>query len=615
MTAKEAIESIITASFSSYRHEWLRDVHLYYTEPRYFHEISTPRPCFLIGGRGTGKTTALKSMSYEFILESNGYVHTEVEYYGVYHKFEQNITNSFRGKGISEEKWFDMFSHYINIQICTMIFKLLSGLEKDLQHKIITQEELAIIAAAFFEEIDSNDDLSSMYLLLRRKMSELSKAVNNPRYAEEIDLTTLGYPIKELFEVLANTEKFRRKYFYIIFDEFENLQIWQQKILNTLIKHCGNNFVYKIGTKSYGIKTKDTLSENEPLIAPQDFAKIDIDERTTIEDFAEFAFAVCNKRLQKIQENSDTMRCPQINVKLLLPRLEPEAEAELLGVRERIDSVDLALSKLMTISNFEKISELSNLKKFYLLYRSERDRSSLDNEIQLMLKGDKAWNTNYENYKYDLLFKIKKGKRGVLKYYTGWETYLYLSGKNIRFILMLLEKTLLLSVRDKPCIPKFIDHMIQTKSCQFVSQSLFDEIIGLSSDGLKFQRLTMGFGKLFNYFAISILNRSPEINQINITDISQNEDVESFVKDCVMHYVLIEYRESKQISNSEVEFYDYSLHPMFAPKFEYSYRRKRKININSELFRLMSHDPDDAVKIILGKEIEKINQPKLLEGL
>lgn len=49
-----------------YRAEWLSSkLFDHFNEPGYFSELKTNRPCVLIGGRGTGKTTVLKGLSYD----------------------------------------------------------------------------------------------------------------------------------------------------------------------------------------------------------------------------------------------------------------------------------------------------------------------------------------------------------------------------------------------------------------------------------------------------------------------------------------------------------------------------------------------------------------------
>lgn len=52
--------------FGSYRAEWLKGkIYQFFSEPSYFTALKGNRPCILQGGRGTGKTTVLKGLSYQ----------------------------------------------------------------------------------------------------------------------------------------------------------------------------------------------------------------------------------------------------------------------------------------------------------------------------------------------------------------------------------------------------------------------------------------------------------------------------------------------------------------------------------------------------------------------
>ena len=60
--------------FGSYKAEWLKErIFDLFTEPSYFPELAAASPSVLLGGRGTGKTTVLRCMSYEgrFALAKN----------------------------------------------------------------------------------------------------------------------------------------------------------------------------------------------------------------------------------------------------------------------------------------------------------------------------------------------------------------------------------------------------------------------------------------------------------------------------------------------------------------------------------------------------------------
>ena len=68
---RDRVRTALAELFSGYRAEWLADsVFSLFREPTYFPQLVTPHPCFLVGGRGTGKTTALRCLSYEGLTRS-----------------------------------------------------------------------------------------------------------------------------------------------------------------------------------------------------------------------------------------------------------------------------------------------------------------------------------------------------------------------------------------------------------------------------------------------------------------------------------------------------------------------------------------------------------------
>lgn len=91
-----------------YKAEWLnKDIFEYFSEPGYFDSLKTSRPCVLIGGRGTGKTTVLKGLSYEgqFALTEKGKDKSidEWSFYGMYYRVNTNRVTAFKGSELSEE--------------------------------------------------------------------------------------------------------------------------------------------------------------------------------------------------------------------------------------------------------------------------------------------------------------------------------------------------------------------------------------------------------------------------------------------------------------------------------------------------------------------------------
>ena len=62
-------------------------------------------------------------------------------------------------------------------------------------------------------------------------------------------------------------------------DEYENFEDYQQEVINTIIKHTGALYTFKIGIRELGWRRKSTLNPNEQLIHPADYVRIDILDR------------------------------------------------------------------------------------------------------------------------------------------------------------------------------------------------------------------------------------------------------------------------------------------------------------------------------------------------
>jgi hypothetical protein len=128
---------------------------------------------------------------------------------------------------------------------------------------------------------------------------------------------------------LRELDSLAGKDFFILVDEYEKLEDYQQVVLNTLVKQSGEHYCFKIGVRELGLRTRETLSPNEHLVSPADFSLIDVDSELDGDRFQEFAADVCNQRLARLSPGDDGVIR---DVENLLPGLSPDEEAEALGV-------------------------------------------------------------------------------------------------------------------------------------------------------------------------------------------------------------------------------------------------------------------------------------------
>ena len=71
-----------------------------------------------------------------------------------------------------------------------------------------------------------------------------------------------------LIESVKRLDVFADKLFFFLIDEYENLEDYQQQSMNTLIKHSGELYSFKICARELGWRVRTTISGNESLISP-----------------------------------------------------------------------------------------------------------------------------------------------------------------------------------------------------------------------------------------------------------------------------------------------------------------------------------------------------------
>ena len=74
-----------------------------------------------------------------------------------------------------------------------------------------------------------------------------------------------------------------------------------------------------------------------------------------------------------------------------------------------------------------------------------------------------------------------------------------------------------------------------------------------------------------------------------------------------MNLALVRMPANKQSGRGSVKEFMYSLHPIFAPYFIYSFRRKRKIVLSDAEFLQCVDNPQNAVKKVLSRRNIKVD--------
>ena len=592
-----------------YKAEWLSSkLFDYFNEPGYFSELKTNRPCVLIGGRGTGKTTVLRGLSYQgqYAIQQSNISKVQVkdwDFFGIYYRVNTNRVTTFQGAEVTDEKWNSYFAHYINLCFSQELLKFALWFENVSNEKIeISQRNWKKILKAFNfnDEIKNLEELDEeLEISLLEFEASINQIVDNPPK----NLTMQGAPIDILSEALISGTILEGKQFFFLIDEFENFYNYQQKILNTLIKHNNNFYTFKVGVRELGFRERATLNSNEQLTSPADYVRVDLSEIFQPNKFKEFAELVINSRLNHSYSNGNNTRLDINDLLVSLTQLE-EANLLLDGDHTKI------LEELNALLNEEQLEQAKLIPPGYLYfikYWSEKEKKSLDYFILDWLKGNQEWKTRINNHFYASLFAIREGKAGIRKYYNGWDTFLSLANGNIRYLLELVHATLqeYLNEIDSVKVDSSltISPKTQTLAAIQIGKKNLSELEGLSVEGAKLTKLLLSLGRVFGVLASKPLGHTPEANQFYVQSDSDNE-IEGIVKlildQAVMHLALIRQPGNKLTGETDTKDYDYMIHPIFSPFFVFSYRRKRKISLSSSHILKLVNYPKLGIKDILN---------------
>src|ERR1017187_309726 len=608
--ATTSAQEKLSELFGSYKAEWLRDyVFDLFTEPSYFPALMTPRPCILLGGRGTGKTTVLRGLSYEGEFAIGGRDTAKIRdwpFYGFYYRVNTNRVAAFRGGELPQEQWIRLFGHYFNLIGCDLVMKFLRWYQlHTLEPVYLSRDTCDLIAAAL--HLDASDDLPSLAGSITMALTRFEAYINNVSDGRFPGLSMQGAGLDTLLEGLVQNSSFAGKYFYFLLDEYENFEDYQQQVINTLIKHSGALYTFKVGVRELGWRRRTTLNENEQLISPADYVRINIPEYLEGERFADFAKAVCNDRLSKLASSLNT---PPLDISSVMKGMSEDEEANALGVGPMVDDLKLKLAlegaPPAVLNEVEAMPPL----EAYLIYAWARaQHHSCLYEFENRRARPQEWATRYSNYKHSLLYTLRSGKRGIRKYYCGWDVLVLLAAGNIRYVLELIDNALLLHLRSGGRPDDQVPAETQTLAAQNVGRKNLAELEGLSVHGAQLTKLLLGLGRIFQVMAADAIGHTPELNQFHLEE-TNGELIESadeqdralrLLDAAVMHLALVRSRGSKPADETDTREYDYMIHPVYSAFFVFSYRKKRKMLLSErDLLRLILK-PKEAIRDILER--------------
>jgi hypothetical protein len=603
--------------FGSYKAEWLSDQKMFdlFRKPAYFPDLESNRPCILVGGRGTGKTTVLKCLSYQAKHHFEGRDITKIErwqYVGLYHRINTNRVTAFVGPELTEMQWERLFSHYVNLLLCSQLAQLLDWHQSLFPDSpSISDKDCELVSLAL--KIDPSSNIYELKSSIKTGIVRFEGYLNNLDAEHLPDVSLQGQPVDEFCEIISERTPLRGKRIFFLIDEFENLLDYQQVIFNTLLKHA-HLYSFKIGVREFGWRKRGALRSQESLFSPADFALIDINSAFEDNAYAEFATGVCDDRLRSVHDDDAIKEA--LSIRELLPGLSSQDEAELLGLSDRADEIRRTLRLSGTSINTDSVDDFD---LFLAKIWAEDHKEDLLDVLSSAMGSPTAWRHKMSNYGHVALFRLKEGRAGIRKYYCGWDTYLKLSHKNIRYTMQLVDE----ATRQHRELGHSVDIEIapetQTIAAQRVGRLNLGEMEGIDRNGGQITKLLLGLGRIFERMSGSTAV-GPETNQFHFDENEKLPDeAKALLQAAVMHLAIIRSTATKLSSENDLRAYDYFVHPIYAPYFVFSYRKKRKLKLSSAQLLGLVHSTQKTIKEVLNSkrldaDAELPEQLKLFEG-
>lgn len=596
--------------FSEYREEQVKvNIFDYFVEPSFFEKFCDTKPIIISGARGTGKTTILKALTMSESNDPKQYLENN-NYIGVYYRIDLNVTASFQGQGLKEYEWEKLFSYYFVCKISYELINLVTNFKNDF---LIQDEEMICQKySLLFSGEQIINHFEDLRKIIFKELYKIRNFINNCAYENYPHIGDYAAIVRELPMDLLNgsttCNNLNKTVFYLV-DEFEGLFEWQQKLILSFVKYSDRFHTYKICMRPDGIKTAQTVG-GEYVRETDDVRTVDLNELILEkrEDYYNYALDVCKKRIELFYTKNQLDNKLQISFQDIFEEVNEEEEFDQIfkkkeaiiyeDISKFLQQVDIKDSNVMSFfqNNFFdfyifRLMFYKNMKskKFYDIYSSVKNK-------------DTQYVSAVGNYRHALLYYLCL-RFSIRKKYSGFNMLVNISGGTIRYLLELCNEIFERATLNEGFNyenPKKISCKTQTDAVLFVSSKRVSQISAIPQIGLNIRTFVISLGRIYRIFHRDDHIAKFETNHFSIKASSSNNDenIQLFLKECVMRGVLLKKKNNKQKINYLIssDEYMYGLHPIYTPSFQISWRNKQKTEFDIE-----------EVNVLIGNDIKEIN--------
>ena len=606
--------------------------------------VKARKPRVVIGGRGCGKTMLLRYLSHQtmFSKSRKEIPSDDISHIGLYWRVDTQFVSLMFKRNKDEEEWRAAFEHMTSLIIGLEILKSLESIAES-TFEMIKQDSIYKVDFSGLRNFDSA--LPSTFLdlkkLLLEKLWQFESWLNNIQKTESPIFLPKRF-LEAVVEIIkGQIPLLKESNFFVYLDEYENLLPYQQRIINTWLKHSEVPLIFNLAMKRNAFKERSTIG-NESLSDIHDYRQYDLEVFYEDESvFEVFAAEILILRLSeygldnapinvsdlrdidKVKDRSDSDYKKRVLefAKGLFPAITRKELAE------EILRDPLLANRVKTQINVALEKRNSSLKAedFFLhqypeaiiiipalLNREKLRPEEIIQELQKLItnstnkfSGNGGW---IHNNFFGCVLLIYEPLNRVCPFYAGFRTFCKMSHGNIRHLIELCHKSITKTNIDGSTeFGKLrISYKNQAEAALQASTAFLGEIKTFGKHGNRLHAFVLRLGTLFHQAHKRPSQSEPEQNHFSIVKGARGLSQEqlNILAESIKWSVLFEEKATKQKSSSQLESTEYVLNPIYAPYFHISYRKKRKLELKTDEFISLIEGEVQEFEAILRKYIK-----------
>lgn len=575
-------------------------------------------PLVVTGVRGSGKTMLAGKHSIEVWLAERGIAEgmpvpdkilAELRQVGLFFRIDADFLHAFnQGAPELRPNYDRLFSQFFDI---VLIRKALRALQR-LGGVGYWCDENALFQALYREfGVKPTPACTSEAFLdfLEDQLSQVRFYLNNPEEKHRPVMVQANVMMKLLCERLGRAGRWGRRYFAVLFDEYENLENHQQRVINTRLKQTKREdlVTYRLFMRSGGLRTRETLAPQQRIEETHDYREYSLDDWLSHASFKKQVVQIADRYL----ELHPYFRELGVHTEDLFESWSAEREAEVLGSggREERPLFDWVRKNLppakqeVLLPWLDQEPSLLRRGVAVVLVNQGKDPATVVDEFQNKTKLAGDWYHNY--HRGALLWLCRLYRRP--KVYAGLDQLVSLSGNNVRTFLDFCHAIVATWMR-KETVALPIGWQDQNDAIRAQARTFHSNLRSLDRSDAQLNLFYDRLGRLFEVMQKSPRQSEVEINHFSVAgslnDPKRAKDLSEWLNDAWYCGLLRQLRGNKEKSVADLRQDDWQLAPWFAPNFGISPRRKKKVALKPEqLYTLFAGD--DAAWRALYREFER----------